>query len=49
MIGLPRSYLRRGWRSLRGRDDYPGDLLAAEVCGTAAGIPAWGFSRWPGR
>ena len=40
-VGLPRQYLRRASWLLRIRDDYPGDLLAAEVGGYVAG-----FSRW---
>jgi GT2 family glycosyltransferase len=40
-VGLPRQYLRRASWLVRIRDDYPGDLLAAEVGGYVAG-----FSRW---
>lgn len=43
-VVLPRHYLRRAWWVLRGHD-YPGDLLAAEVRGALAGVPAWARSR----
>jgi GT2 family glycosyltransferase len=40
-VAMPRQYARRGWWILRGRDDYPVRLLAAETGGFLAGIPTW--------
>ena len=45
---LPRHYARRTWWVLRGVDDHPRDLLAAEVRGALAGVPAWVRSRASG-
>jgi GT2 family glycosyltransferase len=40
-VAMPRQYARRAWWILRGRDDYPVRLLAAETGGFLAGIPTW--------
>jgi len=45
LVTLPRRQAGRWWAARRGLDDYPMDLLAAEVRGTLAGFPAWVRSR----
>ena len=42
---LPRTYLRRAYARLRGRSDYPLDLIATEIAGTLAGPWALWQSR----
>jgi hypothetical protein len=48
-VSLPRTYLRRAWWILRVRDDYPAELLAAEVRGWLGGVPRWIRTRWTTR
>ena len=45
LVTMPRRDAGRWWAARRGRDDYPMDLLAAEVRGTLAGWPAWVRAR----
>jgi GT2 family glycosyltransferase len=42
---LPKTYLRRTWARLRGRSDYPLNLIVTEIAGTLAGPWALWQSR----
>lgn len=42
---LPKTYMRRAYARLRGRSDYPLDLIATEIAGTLAGPWALWQSR----
>jgi hypothetical protein len=45
LYSLPKTYARRAWQRLRGRSDYPLDLIGTEIAGCLAGPWALWQSR----